>query len=151
MKKLAILLFILFSLNISAQTDDTLVVQKTIEAFFNAFHAQDSLAMRSLTTDSITLQSIGKNKEGETKLQIDDFDRFLKGIVAIPKERNFQERIKSYSIQVDGPMANAWTEYEFWIDGKLSHCGVNSFQLVDQGEGWKIIYLIDTRRKERCE
>jgi hypothetical protein len=46
-------------------------------------------------------------------------------------------------------MANAWTSYEFYINGKLSHKGVNSFTLFKESEdlGWKIVHLIDTRRK----
>ncbi|UWX56421.1 hypothetical protein NYZ99_09635 [Maribacter litopenaei] len=56
-----------------------------------------------------------------------------------------------YSIQIDGAMANAWTPYEFRINDNFSHCGVNSFQMVKLEGEWKIIYLIDTRRKEGCE
>ncbi len=68
----------------------------------------------------------------------DDFNKFLKGIVSIPKDRKFEEKIKSYNIQIDGPMANAWTGYEFWIDGQMHHCGVNSFQLFNDGTGWRL-------------
>ncbi|MFH6604136.1 nuclear transport factor 2 family protein [Maribacter algicola] len=150
MKKIVFAIATLASFWANAQADEKMAVQKTVEDFFEAFHAQDSVKIRALTAKDITLQSIGTNKAGKTQLRIDDFDAFLNGIVGIPKERKFQEKINSYSIQVDGPMANAWTEYEFWIDGKLSHCGVNSFQMIDEGDGWKIIYLIDTRRREGC-
>ncbi|MEM9869076.1 MAG: nuclear transport factor 2 family protein, partial [Bacteroidota bacterium] len=34
--------------------------------------------------------------------------------------------------------------------GTFSHCGINSFQMVNFGGEWKIIYLIDTRGKEGC-
>lgn len=151
MKKIVLVLLIFTSFQVNSQEDEKMAVQKTVEDFFAAFHAQDSVKMRSLTAEGITLQSIGTNKEGETELRVSDFGGFLKNIVGIPKERKFQEKINSYNIQVDGPMANAWTEYEFWIDGKLSHCGVNSFQMINEGDGWKIIYLIDTRRREGCE
>lgn len=151
MKKYLIVLLVLISFGAFAQTEDEMAVRKTVDDFFAAFHAQDSVQMRSLTAEGITLQSIGANKAGETQLRTSDFGKFLTGIVGIPEERKFEEKLKSYNIQVDGPMANAWTEYEFWIDGAMSHCGVNSFQLINEGEGWKIIYLIDTRRKEGCE
>ena len=151
MKKYIVILSLMTTFGLSAQADEKGAVQKTIDDFFAAFHAQDSIQMRNLTADGITLQSIGANKSGETKLRVSDFGKFLKGIVGIPKERKFEEKLRSYSIQVDGPMANAWTEYEFWIDGAMSHCGVNSFQLINEGDGWKIIYLIDTRRREGCE
>ena len=47
-------------------------------------------------------------------------------------------------------MAHVWAPYEFWYNGEFSHCGVNSFQLFKEEDTWKIIYLIDSRRKEDC-
>ncbi|HOD10564.1 MAG TPA: nuclear transport factor 2 family protein, partial [Flavobacterium sp.] len=40
-----------------------------------------------------------------------------------------------------------WTPYEFYVNEKLSHSGVNAFTLFKENEKWKIIHLIDTRRK----
>ena len=59
----------------------------------------------------------------------------------------FQEKLLSFSIQIDGSMAHAWTPYEFYINEKLSHKGINAFTLFKENELWKIIYIIDTRRK----
>ena len=56
--------------------------------------------------------------------------------------------ILGFDIKIDGNMANAWTPYEFWFDGNFSHCGINSFQLIKEDKTWKIIYLVDTRRKK---
>lgn len=66
-------------------------------------------------------------------------------------EQKRDEQLLDYNIQVDGNMANAWTPYEFWYNGTFSHCGVNSFQLFNDAGTWKIIYLIDTRRREGCD
>jgi hypothetical protein len=151
MKKLAALILILTLVNLSAQDTETEAVQQTIETFFNGFHAQDSVLMRSTIGENPVLQTIGKNEGGEMVLRAQVFDRLIKSIVSIPDTVKFKEKIKSYSIQVDGAMANAWTPYEFWLNGEFSHCGVNSFQLFNDGRGWKIIYLIDTRRKGDCE
>lgn len=68
-------------------------------------------------------------------------------MATIPADMQFEERILSYNIQVDGTMAHAWTPYEFYINGKFSHKGVNAFTLFKTAEGWKIVHLIDTRRK----
>jgi hypothetical protein len=48
-------------------------------------------------------------------------------------------------------MATAWTPYNFYFNGKFSHCGVNNFVLVKQDNGWKIQYIIDTRRRQGCK
>jgi hypothetical protein len=75
----------------------------------------------------------------------------VKRIGGTPVDIKLDERILAYEIRIDGPMATAWTPYEFYVNGDFSHCGVNSFQLVKFVEGWKIVYIIDTRRKEPCE
>lgn len=134
-----------------AQDSEEAKVQKTIEAFFDGFHKQDSTLIKQVVSEGIIAQTIGNKKDGTSAMRTEDFGRFLKSIVSIPDTISFQERLLSFNIQVDGAMANAWTPYEFWYNGKFSHCGVNSFQLFKDGEDWKIIYLIDTRRKKGCK
>lgn len=151
MKQLLLLGILLLSVSSAAQDADKYAVQKTIEAFFEGFHQQDSIAIKETVANEVLLQTIAKDSLGKDYVRTEDFTRFIKSIVSIPETTKFQETIKSYSIQVDGPMANAWTAYEFHVNDKFSHCGVNSFQLVKQEDKWKIIYLIDTRRKEGCE
>ena len=150
MKNIVLIILLISFVHLSAQDSEDGAVQKTIETFFKGFHAQDSIIMRSTIGESPVVQRIGENKDGEMVLRHQDLDQLIKSIVSIPDSVNFQEKIKSYSIQIDGAMASAWTPYEFWINDTFSHCGVNSFQLFNDGSGWKIIYLIDTGRKEDC-
>lgn len=150
MTRIALLLALLISSSSFAQDSDEIDVKKTVIKFFDAFHKQDSIAIKELVSKDLKLQSIGKSKEGFTQLRNEEFSAFLKSIVSIPKDQKFQEKLLDFKIRVDGDMANAWTPYEFWFNGKFSHCGVNSFQLVKLEGVWKIIYLIDTRRREGC-
>ncbi len=151
MKTLVVAVLFLLSVSLSAQEPEAEAVQKAIDTFFEGFHQQDSVKMKSTIGNEPILRTIGKNNDGIAMVRSESFDKLLKSIVSIPDSITFQEKIKSYNIQIDGDMANAWTPYEFWLNGELSHCGVNSFQLFKDREGWKIIYLIDTRRKEDCE
>ena len=121
-------------------------IQKVVETFFEAFHAKDTLKLKALCDETMILQSISENVKG-TKLSNEKPATFFKSIASIPAEVNFQEKIMSYSIQVDGSMAHAWTPYEFYLNGKLSHKGVNAFTLFKKDNLWKIVHLIDTRRK----
>ena len=143
MKKISFLLILIFSISVNAQNQE---VQKTIETFFEAFHAKDTVKLKSICSDKIILQSIQENANGG-KLSDEVASEFYKSIASIPANFNFQEKILSYSIQVDGTMAHAWTPYEFYINDKLSHKGVNAFTLFKENDVWKIIYVIDTRRK----
>ena len=120
-------------------------MQQTIETFFEGFHQRDSLKIKSVCADKLILQFILEEKKG-TKLNTDSPSEFYKSIGTIPAEMQFHEKILSYSIQVEGSMAHAWTPYEFYSNGKLSHSGVNSFTFFKENDTWKIIYLIDTRR-----
>lgn len=147
------ILFGLFFFNFSilqAQNVEEKAVKKTIEDFFVGFHSQDSIRIKSKVTPEIILQTVGSDSIGNALVKNQNFNAFLKSIVSIPKTTTFEEKITSYTIQIDGDMANAWTNYEFWLNGSFSHCGVNSFQLIKIGNEWKIIYVIDTRRKNDC-
>ena len=125
-------------------------VRKTVADFFEAFHAQDSVRMKLTVHPDVILQTIGTNKDGLQQVRTENFKDLVRSITSIPDSVQFQEKIMDYSIQIDGPMANAWTPYEFWLNNEFHHCGVNSFQLFNDAGTWKIIYLIDTRRKEGC-
>jgi len=126
-------------------------VEGVIKTFFEGFHKADTVLMKQTMADQLVFQTAYKNKEQKDILKEDDVAGFIKAIGSgRPVIEKWEERISSYSIQVDGNMANAWTEYEFWLDGKFSHCGVNSFQLFHDNGTWKIIYLIDTRRRLSC-
>ncbi len=144
-------LFILFcSVPMHAQGSEEVNVKKTIDEFFEGFHRKDSVAVRKTVTGTIELHTIGKNKEGNESISSVPFGNFLQAIVKIPDSVQFRELLLSYNIQVDGSMAHAWTPYEFWLNDSFSHCGVNSFQLFKEGETWKILSIMDTRRKENC-
>lgn len=152
MKPLFTILAILLAFGINAQNEENEQVKATIIKFFDAFHKQDSVALRTMAKGNITLQSIYTNKkDGKTVLREDTYDDFIKSIVSIPKDKTFEEKLLDFQISVDGKMANAWTPYEFWFDGNFSHCGVNSFQLIKEEDTWKIIYLVDTRRRGDCD
>jgi hypothetical protein len=96
----------------NAQETDKQAVQNTIERFFTGFHNQDSTIIRSTVAEGIIMQTIGSDAEGTKKVKTENFDRFIQSIISIPDTTKFQERLMSFTIQVDGAMANAWTPYE---------------------------------------
>lgn len=143
MRKFLVLTLLFSSIYSHAQNQE---VQSVIEAFFQAFHARDSLKVHLLCDDTMIMQSITENEKGML-LSDEKPEAFYKAIALIPADLKFQEKILSYSVQVDGTMAHVWTPYEFCINDKLSHKGVNAFTLFKKEKQWKIIHLIDTRRK----
>lgn len=151
MGRIVLVVFILSLNNMVAQDSEKAAIQRTIEAFFDGFHKQDSMLVKQTVSQDVIIQTIGINTEGKNVVRNEDFGKFLNSIVGIPDSIQFQEKLMSFNIQVDGAMANVWTPYEFWLNSEFHHCGVNSFQLFKDQNAWKIIYLIDTRKKENCQ
>lgn len=143
MKKLILLIVVCFAISGNAQKTE---VENTIKKFFEGFHAKDTLKIKSVCAEKLILQSIIEGQKG-TRFEDEKPSEFYKSFSTFPADLKFEEKILSYSIQIDGKMAHAWTPYEFYVNGKLSHSGVNAFTLYKENDVWKIIYLIDTRRK----
>ncbi|UUC44886.1 nuclear transport factor 2 family protein [Flavobacterium cerinum] len=143
MKYKLLLLIGFLWVNLQAQEKE---VENTIKTFFEGFHAKDTLKIKTVCYDKMILQSISEGPKGN-KLTEEQPNAFFKAVATFPAQMHFQEKILKYDIRIDGTMAHAWTPYEFYINGKLSHSGVNSFQLFKENGTWKIIYIVDTRRK----
>lgn len=143
MKNFVIILMIIWTSSVGAQNQE---IEKTVEAFFAAFHQRDTLKLQSVCSENMMLQSISESVKGN-KLSNESVRKFYNSIATIPNDMIFKEKILSYSIQIDGSMAIAWTPYEFYLNGKISHKGVNAFTLFKEKDVWKIISIIDTRRK----
>jgi len=41
-------------------------------------------------------------------------------------------------VHVQNQLATVWLPYDFYIDGELSHCGVDAFTLLRTNAGWRI-------------
>ena len=145
-----LLMFLLSSYTyVHAQsTEDS--VKNTVNLLFEGMKNADPSVLKKAFSDSAILQTIGRNKEGKTIIRNEKVDAFAEAISKSPKGA-LDERIQFETIRIDGPLAIVWTPYKFYYDGKFSHCGVNSFQLVRVNGEWKIQYLIDTRRRENCD
>ena len=139
----------MFATNLQAQYDKVEIL-KPIKAMFDGMRAGDSLVVRSAYIEGATMHSSYLNKEGKKILRAGSLDKFVEA-VGTPHDEVWDEQIFAYRIEQDGTLASVWTEYTFYLGDKLSHCGVNTFQLVDTEEGWKILNITDTRRNDNCK
>jgi hypothetical protein len=153
MKKIILLYLIccVTFLSVNAQQDKTSSVQATIDQLFDGMRASDSLLLKAVLYEEVTLRTIATNEGGENFLQKADIKDFIKTVGTKRPDAKFDERLNSYEIKIDGDMAMAWTPYVFYFNDKFSHCGVNIFTLMNTASGWKITGITDTRRKTGCE
>lgn len=61
------------------------------------------------------------------------------------------ERMWDPTVLVHGDVAVVWTPYDFHVDGRFSHCGVDAFSLLRGKEGWKIAGVVFTMEPDECE
>lgn len=150
MKKFSFLIFsvILSYTAIGQSVEDS--VKLVVNKMFAAMKSADQEVLLDCFADSAILQTVAKNKEGKVFVKNENIAGFAKQISALP-EGAADERITFDIIKVDRDLASVWTPYKFYFNGKFSHCGVNSFQLVRINGEWKIQYIIDTRRKDSCK
>jgi hypothetical protein len=147
MKRFAILLTVATAITGATQaqtTEDS--VKATVNRLFEGMKNADTVVLKAAFTDSPILQTIATNKKKQFYIKNDKFVDFVK-FIGEQKVGEADERIEFGTIKIDGPLAMVWAPYQFYYKGKFRHCGVNSFQLVRLEDGWKIQYLIDTRRK----
>lgn len=155
MRKILLFLsfFLFVTLNLQAQVKkgaEKEAVVAVIKKMFDGMRAQDSSMISPLFYPSATLSSASYDKDGKPQIRKDDIQGFI-NFVGTKSKDYFDERIYSYDVTIDGPLATAWTEYSFFRNKELSHCGYNVFMLFKAADGWKIISIIDTRRKTDCK
>ncbi|WP_297337278.1 nuclear transport factor 2 family protein [Algoriphagus sp.] len=143
-------LSLMLSIHLSsfAQTEEE-NVKAVIQSLFEGMKSKNAALVESAFYAKAPMQTVIPGENGST-IGTNAVSDFVARIANTPEETQLDERILDYQIKVDGNMASAWTPYEFYVNDQFSHCGVNSFQLVKMAEGWKIVYIIDTRRKEGC-
>ena len=142
------LTFLFISLHVFSQTAED-SVRATVNSLFTGMKNADAMLLKSAFSADAILQTITRDREGKTVVRNEDVADFANSISKIKKD-SADERIVFETIKIDGPLAMVWTPYHFYYNGQFSHCGVNSFQLVRLTEGWKIQYLVDTRRRTGC-
>ena len=150
MKQFFILLTVLtISVGSKAQSAED-SVKTVVNNLFTAMIRSDTSLLKTCFADSMILQTIVRGKNGGAEVKSETAEGFVKSISTL-KPGAADERITFGNVLIDGPLALVWTPYKFYFNGQFSHCGVNSFHLVRFKDGWKIQYLIDTRRRMNCE
>ena len=138
----------LITVNAFAQTDET-AVKQVVNNLFEGMKKGDTALIRKQFYSASMLQTVVKNREGKTVVLTEPLDSFLVAI-GHPHQEVYDERISFDLIRIDADLAMVWAPYKFYIGERMNHCGVDVFQLVRQDNQWKILYLVDTRRRN-CE
>src|SRR5271165_2334348 len=142
-----LLLPILMASGLSAmganQPEETAVVA-TVQKFFDSMAAHDPDAARAVILPEGRV--IGAREKQTTNISQEQFAANL----ATTKNRAYLERMWNPKVLIRGPIAQVWAEYDFHLDGRFTHCGIDSFSLVKTAYGWKIAGIVYTVETTGC-
>jgi hypothetical protein len=125
-------------------------VRAAVNLLFTAMKNADSAQLMSAFDDSAVLQTIVTDNNGKTTARSYPVAEFAQAVGRIPKG-SADEQVHIEALKMDGPLAVVWAPYHFYYNGTLLHCGVDSFQLIRVNGVWKILYIVDTRKKGVCD
>ena len=136
---------ILFTSGLQAQNEkyEQEVIEE-IATFFKGLNAKDTTLIKTTLAKEVSLRSVLIKNE-EKMLVTDSISSFLRQIGMLPKDLMIQEKVTNTQVHIRFPMASVFTDYEFFINDKKSHSGINFFTLVYIDDAWKIVNIIDTR------
>lgn len=135
-----------------ADEEERGAVLAVVEKAFAAVHSQDPDDWRAIQLAEGTTLSFRPHSDGvpgKLEMRLSSNEEAVSNMA--DDGREFQERWTAEpTVLIRGPIAVAWGEYEFRIDGEFSHCGVDSVDLVKIDDEWKIANFMWTVEKTGC-
>jgi hypothetical protein len=130
----ALLTTAVLNVPIAAQTSaDRDAVLKAVQIFFDTMTAKDVDGARNILMPQGRFHAVRMRDNNLRSFSNEEYFAQLQS-----SKQAMQERMWNPEVRVHGLIATVWTPYDFWIDGKFSHCGIDAFDLVKTDKGWKI-------------
>jgi len=151
MKKSALILSIIAIFTVSAfaqKTDDAKDTVAVVNKMFAEMAAHNPAGIVALYTKEAQLAAVIKNKEGKSVTKTFPVEAFSKNFAE--KKSVLEENMYAPEVKVFGDLALVWGRYVFFVDNKISHCGVNAFHLVRTDTGWLIAGASTTIEPQGC-
>jgi hypothetical protein len=149
--RIAVPLLLVFARASSAQTltshKDSADVVNTVQRMFTAMLQHDTTTLRAVMLPG-TRFVVANNDTTPLMPRIQIDSAFIRQIGA--SKQQLSERMFGPTVHVDGNLAIVWTPYDFHVDGKWSHCGTDTFTLVQTPDGWKVSALAYTVQRKNC-
>ena len=117
-----------------------------INQLFAAFEAGDSARVLRFVYPDGRVTAIGTLRSG-TGLRQESWTQF---VARLKPGEGFRESISDPAIEIDGDIAMVWAPFVVRVDGKVSNCGVDHFDLVREDGAWKVMNISFSSRTTGC-
>ena len=136
-----------FSAAAFGQADDKKAALDVVNKLFAEMRAANAAGILATGTAENQLVAIRKLKDGKTRIDVINGEAFTKFFT---KADAVEEVMYAPNVEVSGDWAMVWGRYVFFIGDKISHCGINQFNLVRTNAGWKIANGASTMNPDDC-
>jgi len=119
-----------------------------VNTFFDAMSKNDADLASSVVVEGGIIYGYAEGDESADLIRL-SIGQFLDGWKA--RTTSVLERIWDVQVLVHERLAVVWSPYDFFVDGEFHHCGVDSFNLIRTGEGWKITGVTFSVETKSCE
>lgn len=141
--------FVITAASAQAQSQEVekVAVLKTVQAFFDTMTATDVEGARKVLQPQGRFHAM-RMRDGKPDVRSFTNEEYFAQLQA--SKQQMRERMWNPEVRISGLIATLWTPYDFWIDGKFSHCGIDAFELIKTEEGWKLaggVYTLE----DKCE
>ncbi len=134
MRIILIVILVALVVPLSAQSAaEREAVLKTMQVFFDTMTARDVEGARAILVPQGRFHAMRSGKPEPGALSNEEYLAQLQA-----SKQTMRERIWNPEVRIHGRIATVWAPYDFWIDGKYSHCGVDAFDLIKTEAGWKL-------------
>ena len=123
-------------------------VRAVVTQLFDGMRTRDADLLKSLFHPDAIMTGTGM-RDGSYQVSMEPPDGWIESVSSFTGGE-IDERIYDPKVEVSGPLASVWTEYDLYVNGEFRHCGVDAFHLALTDEGWKIVHIADTRVPEGC-
>lgn len=117
------------------QSPDAKAALAVVNKLFDEMAAANAAGILSTGTAENQLVAVQKGRDGKSRISVIGAEVFTKFFT---KPGAVKEVMYDPKVEVSGDWAMVWGRYVFYADSKLSHCGINQFNLVRTDAGWKI-------------
>lgn len=124
-----------------AQSPEEQAVLAPIHAMFDGMSKRDAAAIKAPTLPGGTMVLMRDGKPAQMT-----FEAFADR-VGKPGKNQIEERIHEPLVRIDNDLAVVWAPFDFFLDGKVDHCGTDLFNLVRVDGKWLIASVADTGTK----
>jgi hypothetical protein len=122
-------------------------VTATVQRFFDAMAKEDRATIAEVVLPGTLFTAVRVTADAPPvtrRLSVEDFAKNLRP--------GLNERMWSPRVSLRGDaLATVSAPYEFQLDGKTTHCGIDVFTLVKDAGAWKIASLAWTQEPAACD